>query len=80
MIIQYPVIVTLGQIAENAIIETRELYFPNVKEWDHFHIPHPSGLNRKLNDPEAHHEAVQQLKAAYAKMLTLKVYEGRINT
>lgn len=77
-LIGYPVIVCLGRIAEKAILETRQLYFPNVQDWDHFFLPHPSGLNRQLNDPEVHLEAVEQLKEAHRKFLTLKVYEGRI--
>ena len=77
-VIGYPVIVCLGQVAAEAIQETRDLYFPNVSEWDHYFIPHPSGLNRKLNDPEAHQEAVNQLRCAYEKLLTLKRYQFRM--
>lgn len=77
-IIGYPVIIGLGKIAEKAIVTTRELYFPKVMEWDHFFLPHPSGLNRVLNDPEAHFEAIEQLKQAYKKFLTLKLYEAKL--
>ena len=79
-ILEYPVIVCLGRYAEEAIRGTRELYFPNVSGWDHFFLPHPSGLNRQLNDPNAHHQAVAELRKAHEKYLTLKTYEGRIST
>ena len=78
MIIQYPVILTLGNIATTAIIETRKAYFPNVIKWDHFFLPHPSGLNRKLNSKRAHDDAIGQLQAAYLRMKTLEQYESRI--
>lgn len=78
LILGYPVIVALGRYAANAVLRTREAYFPNVKDWDHFFLPHPSGLNRKLNDPEEHIKAVQTLRKAHDKFLTLREYEGRI--
>ena len=77
-IIEFPVIVCLGRIPEQAVRFTREAFFPNVTSWDHFFLPHPSGLNRKLNDPETHLEAVETLKEAYKRLLTLKTYEARI--
>ena len=75
MVIQYPVIVTLGKAAEKAITEIRDWYFPNSSDWDHFFLPHPSGLNRNLNNTESHHEAVRQLKAAYSRLREIKTYE-----
>lgn len=75
-ILEYPVIVCLGRYAEEVIIGTRELYFPNVSDWDHFFLPHPGGLN----DPDAHPQAVAELRKAHEKYLTLKTYEGRIST
>lgn len=77
-IIGYPVIVCLGRVSEEAIRRTRELYFPNVTDWDHYFLPHPSGLNRVLNDPEIHLAAIETLKTAHKKLLTLQAYEGKI--
>lgn len=74
-IIEFPVIVCLGRIPADAVRFTREAFFPNVQDWDHFFLPHPSGLNRKLNDPEEHRKVVRQLKAAHKKLLTLRLYE-----
>lgn len=72
-------IVCLGKLAEQAVKETRKIYFPDVKDWDHYFLPHPSGLNRALNDPKTHADAVLQLEAAYKRLLTLKTYEGRMS-
>lgn len=77
MIIRYPVIVTLGEIARSAIQRTRKVYYPNVDKWDHFFLPHPSGLNRKLNSKQAHEEAIGRLQAAYLRMKQLEIYERR---
>lgn len=61
LIKNYPVIVTLGKTAEIAIKETISQFYKDSPELKIFHIPHPSGLNRKLNDPEWHEECVNVL-------------------
>jgi uracil-DNA glycosylase family 4 len=49
-------IVALGQTASKALA----LY--GIK---HLELPHPSGLNRKLNDPKYVEETIQKLKEYY---------------
>jgi hypothetical protein len=66
MVACYPVVVTLGRFAEEAMEHTRG-YFEE-RRWYHYSLPHPSGLNRQLNDREAHAAAVRALKHAYEKL------------
>lgn len=60
----YKYVVSLGKIAEQAVAASKDS-FPLEMDMDHsthFNLPHPSGLNRQLNDPAAHEEAVLVLK------------------
>lgn len=66
-----PVLVTLGKVAEVAITETVKTHFKD-KNFLHFHLPHPSGLNRTLNDPQNRAKCVELLKVAYQKLLDLE--------
>ncbi len=70
-----PVIVCLGALARSALVETRTMYYPQIATWDHFFIPHPSGLNRVLNNPEEHLKAVETLRKAHGRLKQLRSYE-----
>ena len=48
----YDIIVTLGKIADNAL---------NKISLKHFALPHPSGLNRQINDKEFINDRLNQL-------------------
>ena len=76
-ILQFPVIVCLGRKAEEAIKRTRNMYFPNIPEWewDHYFLPHLRSIN---NTSEEYFKALGQLNAAYKKLLTLRVYETKV--
>jgi hypothetical protein len=56
-------VVSLGNIAQVAV-RASKTYYPSemvMTHGSHFNIPHPSGLNRKLNNPEEHEMAILTL-------------------
>lgn len=69
LVYKYPIIITLGKVAEHAIVYTSQEIGIYGK---YFHLPHPSGLNRQLNNPDAVKRCIRQLREAYADFLMLE--------
>lgn len=75
------IIVACGEVAKDAMKMAKTLY--DYQDTDIVYVPHPSGLNRKLNNPDVVSAVIESLREAYASkndQILQRLQKTRITT